>query len=111
MAIFPGGISRPVVYPPNDGSALMHTDSSHTQATTDIIEAIDGEASGEPTLTAFLVEDDTGVVATATLLDVEDGEKINLHCGLRASMGPFIMASLTATAVAVPVMLTHSGSA
>lgn len=26
-------------------------------------------------------------------------------------MGPFIMASLTATAVAVPVMLTHSGPA
>lgn len=73
--MFPRGISRPAVSPINDGTSFMHTDGSHTQAPTDIIEAIDGEASGEPTLTAFLVDDDTGVVATATLLDVEAGEK------------------------------------
>jgi hypothetical protein len=67
--------------------------------------------SHEPTLNAFLVNDDNDVVANATLIDEEAEEKKNQHCRMRTILGSFITASIIATAVAVPVVLTRSGSA
>ena len=111
MAMFPGGNGRPVLPPPNNDITFLNADHHGAQATTVVIGASDVEASGEPTLTAFLVNNDTGVVASATLLDEEAEEKKNQQRQMRTILGSFIAASIIATAVAVPVVLTHSGPA
>ena len=111
MAMFPEGHGRPVLPQPNSDITFMNADHHGAQATTVVIGASDVEAGSEPTLTAFLVNDDTGVVASATLLDEEAEEKKFVCCQRRAILASFITASIIATAVAVPVVLTHSGSA
>ena len=111
MAMFPGGNGRPVLPPPNNDITFLNADHHGAQATTVVIGASDVEAGGEPTLTAFLVNNDTGVVASATLLDEEAEEKKNQQRQMRTILGSFIAASIIATAVAVPVVLTHSGPA
>ena len=111
MAMFPGGNGRPVLPPPNNDITFLNADHHGAQATTVVIGASDVEAGSEPTLTAFLVNNDTGVVASATLLDEEAEEKKNQQRQMRTILGSFIAASIIATAVAVPVVLTHSGSA
>ena len=109
MAISPGSNHNPVLSPLRDGITLVHADNSPTQAGTVLIGASDIEADGEPTLKAFLVNDDTGVVASATLLDIEAEEKNNRRRRVRTILGSFITASIIATAVAVPVVLMRSG--
>ena len=111
MAMFPGGNGRPVLLPPNNDITFMNADHNCAQAPTVVIGASDIEEGGEPTLKAFLVNDDTGVVASATILDVEAEEKKNQRRRMRTILGSFITASIIATAVAVPVVLTQSGSA
>ena len=111
MAIFPGSNHNPVLSPQCDGITLVHADNSRAQAGTVLIGSNGIEADGEPTLKAFLVNDDTGVVASATLLDIEAEEKKNRRRRMRTILGSFITASIIATAVAVPVVLTRSGPA
>ena len=111
MAIVPGSNHNPVLSPLCDGITLMHADNNRAQAGTVLIGASDVNADGEPTLKAFLVSEDTGVVASATFLDIEAEEKKNRRRRMRAILGSFITASIIATAVAVPVVLTRSGSA
>ena len=108
IEIFPGGVA-----------ALLPLNRTHdhgiSQAqlpeTTIGVSDVEVPHSHEPTLNAFLVNDDTGVIANATLLDEDAEEKKNLQRRMRTILGSFITASIVATAVAVPVVLTHSGSA
>ena len=112
IAMFPGGNGRSVLPPPHNDITFMNTaDHNRAQATTVVIGASDVEAGEEPTLKAFLVNDDTGVLASATLLDVEADEQKNLRRRRRTILGSFITASIIATAVAVSVVLTRSGPA
>ena len=67
--------------------------------------------SHEPTLNAFIVNDDNDVVANATLIDEDAEEKKYLQRRMRTILGSFITASIITTAVAVPVVLTRSASA
>ena len=111
MAMFPGGNDRPVLMPTNNDVTFMNADHLGAQATTVVIGDSGIEGGGEPTLQAFLVNDDTGVVASAALVVEDAEERKYLQCRMRTILGSFITASMIATAVAVPVVLTHSGSA
>ena len=76
LAMFPGGNGSPVLPSQNNGITFMNAVHHGAQATTVVIGTRDVEADNNSTLDAFLVNDDTGVVATATLLDVEaEGKK------------------------------------
>jgi hypothetical protein len=108
VAVFPGGLVNPVQSPSIDGRFVVQ-DSSQAQVTM-IIGASDIEAAHEPTLNAFLVNEDLGVFATATQVDKEAKVKIHQHCEVMIMLGSFITAIIIAVAVAVPVLLTCQDS-
>ena len=111
MAIFPAGYRTPGLSSPSNEVTLTNTEATCAQDPTLIVGASDVEASGEPTLKAFLVNNDTGVVASATLHDEDTERKKNQQFWMRTMLGSCIMASVIAIAVAVPVVLTSSGPA
>ena len=108
MEIFPGGVAP--LQPMNRAHASGISQAQLPETTTEVSD-VEVPHSHEPTLNAFLVNDDTGVVANATLLDEDAEEKKNQRRRMRTILGSFITASIIATAVAVPVVLTHSGPA
>jgi hypothetical protein len=108
MATFPGGIAVPFQAPPNVAVPVVplpvvNTGSQHELSTT--IGASDNEAN-KPSLNAFLV-DESSVLASATLFDIEAGKKFYQQCCITAILGTFITASIIATVVALPIVLTH----
>ena len=111
MAMFPGGNDRQVLTPMNNDISFLNADHHDALATTVVNGASGVEGGGKPTLQAFLVNDHNDVVASATILDVEAEEKKNQRRRMRTILGSFITASIIATAVAVPVVLTRSASA
>ena len=64
----------------------------------------------ESTLNAFLVNDNSGVLASATLLDIEAEEKVHQQQQRMAMLGAFLTAIIIAVVVAVPVLLTCPGT-
>ena len=106
--IFPGGVAP---LQPMNRTHAHGISQDQLPETTMGVSDVEVPHSHEPTLNAFLVNDDTGVLASATLLDVEAEEKKSQHRRMRTIFGSFITASIIATAVAVPVVLTHSGPA
>ena len=107
VAIFPGGLVNPVQSPPIGGRFVQSSNQAQVSMT---IGDSDIEAAHEPTLNAFLVNEDLGVFATATLVDRDAEVKIHQHCGKTIMLGSFITAIIIAVAVAVPVLLTRQGS-
>ena len=106
--IFPGGVAP--LQPMNRAHASGISQAQLPETTTEVSD-VEVPHSHEPTLNAFLVNDDTGVIANATLLDEDAEEKKNLQRRMRTILGSFITASIITTAVAVPVVLTRSASA
>ena len=106
--IFPGGVSP---LQPLNRTHAHGISQDQLPETTMGVSDVEVPHSHEPTLNAILVNDATGVVASATLIDEDAEEKKNLQHRMRTILGSFITASIIATAVAVPVLLTHSGSA
>ena len=107
VAVFPGVLVDPVQSPPIGGSFVQNSSQAQVPMT---IGASDIEAAHESTLSAFLVDEDLGVFATATLVDREAKVKIHQHCGVMIMLGSFIMAIIIAVAVTVSVLLTRQGS-
>ena len=107
MQIFPGGI-----VPLQPMSGIHVHDITHAQLpeTTMGISDVEALHSPEPTLNAFLVNDDSGVLANATILDIEAEEKVHQKRRRMAMLGAFLTASIIAVVVAVPVLLTRPGT-
>ena len=105
LAMFPGGIVGPFQTPPNVDVPFVNTGSQAQLLTT--IGANDNEAD-ELTLNAFLV-DESSVLASATLFDIEAEKNFYQRHRITAILGTVIIASIIATVVAVPVVLTRPG--
>ena len=103
VAVFPGGLVDLVQSPPIGGRFVQGSSSQAQVSMT--IDNSDIEAAHEPTLNAFLVNEDLGVFATATLVDKEAKVKIHQHCRMMIMLGSFITAIIIAVAVAIPVLL------
>ena len=63
----------------------------------------------EPALKAVLVTEDPGVLASATLLDIEAEKRFHQRRRMRTMVGTLIITSIIAIAVAIPVVLTRPG--
>jgi hypothetical protein len=102
--IFPGGVAS---LPPRNGTPV--DDISLAQLPESTMGDSDMEANHppEPTLNAFLVNDDSGVIASATILDIEAEEKVHQKRRRMAMLGAFLTASIITGVVAVPVLLTR----
>ena len=105
--IFPGGVAS---LPPRNGTPV--DDISLAQLPESTMGDSDMEANHppEPTLNAFLVNDESGVIANATILDIEAEEKVHQKQRRMAMLGAFLTASIIAVVVAVPVLLTRPGT-
>ena len=104
IQIFPGGVAP--LQPTNRTNVhgISQVQLPETNLGVNDVEALH---SDEPSLNAFLVNDDTGVVANATLLDIEAEEKVHQKQRRMAMLGAFLTASIIAVVVAVPVLLTR----
>ena len=97
IQIFPGGVAP--LQPTNRTNVhgISQVQLPETNLGVNDVEALH---SDEPSLNAFLVNDDTGVVANATLLDIEAEEKVHQKQRRMAMLGAFLTASIIAVVVA-----------
>ena len=102
--IFPGGVAP--IYPMN-GTHMYGISQAQLPETTMGVSDVETNHPLEPTLNAFLVNDDSGVLASATILDIEAEEKVHQKQRRVAMLGAFLTASIIAVVVAVPVLLTR----
>jgi hypothetical protein len=106
--IFPGDLVEPLPSQPNTGTTLMEDRGQDQLPMT--ISASDIESSHEPALNAFLVNEDHGMLASATLHDIKAEEQVHKCHRILIMLGSFIVASIITVAVAVPVLLTRPGT-
>ena len=106
LAMFPTSSVGSVLSTPNDDTISVQ-DESQSQFLASTGDS--GIEAHEPTLKAVLVTEDPGVLASATLLDVEAEKKFHQQRRIRTMVGTLIIASIIAVAVAVPVVLTRPG--
>ena len=106
LAMYPTNSVGSVPSTPNDDKISVQ-DESQPQFLASTGDS-DIEAH-EPTLNAVLVTEDPGVLASATLLDIEAEKIFHKQCRLGTMVGTLIIASIIAVAVAVPVVLTRPG--
>ena len=103
LAMFPANSVGSVPSTPNDNTISVQ-DESQRQF---LVSSGDGDIDAlEPTLNAVLV---TGVLANATILDIEAEKKFHKRRRIRTMVGTLIIASIIAVSVAVPVILTRPG--
>jgi hypothetical protein len=102
--IFPGGVAS---LPPRNGTPVDDISLAPLPGSTMGDSDMEANHPPEPTLNAFLVNDDSGVLASATILDIEAEEKVHQKQRRMAMLGAFLTASIIAVVVAVPVLLTR----
>ena len=106
LAIFPTGSLGPAPPTPNDGTISEQNESQHQL----LMSTGDSDIEAhEPALKAVLVTEDPGVLASATLLDIEAEKKFHQRRRMRTMVGTLTIASIIAIAVAIPVVLTRPG--
>ena len=108
MQIFPGGVAP---LQPMNGTHVHEISQAQLPETTTGVSDEEAPHSHASTLDAILVVGDIGVLASAKPVDLEAEEKKNQRRRIRTILGSFITASIIATAVAVPVVLTRPGPA
>ena len=104
VPMYPQGIAGPTPIP-ND--TLVHENIQTLMPTTIAIRVI--ETAFEPTQNAFLLNDNSGLLVSATLLDIEADQKLRRQQRKMTMLSSLIFASMIAVAVAVPVLLTRPG--
>ena len=102
--IFPGGVAS--LQPMNE-THVHYISQAQLPETTMGVRDMEVNNPPEPTLNAFLVNDDSGVLASATILDIEAEEKLHKKQRRMAMLGAFLTASIIAVVVAVPVLLSR----
>ena len=106
LAIFPTSSMESMPSTPNDDTISVQDESQHQFLASTGDSGIEAH---EPALNAVLVTEDPGVLASATLLDIEAEKKFHQQRRIRTMVGTLIIASIIAVAVAVPVVLTRPG--
>ena len=108
MEIFPGG-GAPLQ--PMNRTHVHDISQTQLPGSTMGVSDVEGNHLPEPTLNAFLVNDNSGVLASATILDIEADERDHQKRRRMAMLGAFLTASIiavvVAVVVAVPVLLTR----
>ena len=87
----------------NDDTISEKSESQHQFLTSTVKININAH---EPGLNAILVTEDPGMLASATLLDIEAEKKVHQTHRMRTMVGTLMIASIIAIAVAIPVVLT-----
>ena len=105
--IFPGGVAPSQ---PMNRTHVHGISQAQLPETTMGVSDVEVNPPPEPSLNAFLVNDNSGVLASATLLDIEAEEKVHQKQRRMAMLGAFLTASIIAVVVAVPVLLTRPGT-
>ena len=102
--IFPGGVAS---LPPRNRTHAHGISLAQLPESTMGDSDMEANHHPEPTLNAFLVNDDSGVITSATILDIKAEEMVHQKRRRMAMLGAFLTASIIAVVVAVPVLLTR----
>ena len=106
LAIAQTGSAESILSTPNDNTISVQYERQHQLLVSKGNSDIEAH---EPTLNAVPVSEDSGVLASVTLIDTDTERNSHQQHQIRTIVGILIIGSIIAVAVAVPVVLTCPG--